>query len=997
MPTELYFLGAGKPLYGDRPAALKNLVNNTRALDWQLDSFSDAVEEKNIFFLGGYQVDEVLELYPHLNFSISPSWQSRSAFDTLLGAPLSGDSAYITYSDTLFGKNFIDNLPIDEADVVVVIDSLWKERYRDRTSEDIEEAETLFFQNEEVEFTGLLYLSKQGLEILKEAQQDESKKSIGESFQDFFGLLERTGIDIRYVDVRGDWAEFNSTEDITNFILGTKAETLSRLENIVTLSHIGAQVIFTVEEWVSSPMDLISKIQEKFGDTKLVVRSSSTSEDNWSTSNAGGFESVLDVPSNDDSEISSSIEAVVNSYGASVKKTDQILIQEFLQNAAMAGVVFTCSIENGAPYYRFNFDDSSKSTESVTAGTKADLRTVIVNKEKSELISSFEPSLTRVMAAIKEIEELLTFDKLDIEFAVDTAERVHIFQVRPIVVNHESYDIDPIKISDSLHKSVDRFLDLQVQLPQICGARTIFANMPDWNPAEIVGVRPKPLAFSLYQYLVTNDIWALQRSEFGYKDVSPSPLISSFCGQPYVDVRSTLNSFLPALLKKDSSHRIVNAYIQILDNNRHFHDKIEFDVAFTVWVPSFDRLAKNRLSPFGVLDEDIVQLGKELRKITKNALSRLERDVEPVSELEDRRSLILASDARQIDKAFFLLNDCKKFGTLPFAHAARGGFVAKVLLDSLVDDGFISRERVLEFMSSFDTVAGQFEIDKRKFLKGEIQRDDLIDNYGHLRPGTYEIAAEAYWEKPEIYILPSDKGLAPSDELEDFDFNEGEIKGIKILLEKLGSDLSSSDFIEYAIRATQERELVKFQFTKNLSAALDLISEFAALNGISKDDSSYFTYSDIEALKLNTLDLEVLRLNIAERKNAHKLTKVIDLPSLIASKDDFFCFERHGMLPNFIGVDSVVADVADIRNKDVELSGKIVVISQADPGYDWLFGHDISGLVTQYGGANSHMAIRSAEIGLPAAIGVGEKLYEQLIQAERLELDCLGHRIRVVS
>ena len=326
MPTELYFLGAGKPLYGDRPAALKNLVNNTRALDWQLDSFSDAVEEKNIFFLGGYQVDEVLELYPHLNFSISPSWQSRSAFDTLLGAPLSGDSAYITYSDTLFGKNFIDNLPIDEADVVVVIDSLWKERYRDRTSEDIEEAETLFFQNEEVEFTGLLYLSKQGLEILKEAQQDESKKSIGESFQDFFGLLERTGIDIRYVDVRGDWAEFNSTEDITNFILGTKAETLSRLENIVTLSHIGAQVIFTVEEWVSSPTDLISKIQEKFGDTKLVVRSSSTSEDNWSTSNAGGFESVLDVPSNDDSEISSSIEAVVNSYGASVKKTDQILI-----------------------------------------------------------------------------------------------------------------------------------------------------------------------------------------------------------------------------------------------------------------------------------------------------------------------------------------------------------------------------------------------------------------------------------------------------------------------------------------------------------------------------------------------------------------------------------------------------------------------------------------------------------------------------------------------
>ena len=74
-----------------------------------------------------------------------------------------------------------------------------------------------------------------------------------------------------------------------------------------------------------------------------------------------------------------------------------------------------------------------------------------------------------------------------------------------------------------------------------------------------------------------------------------------------------------------------------------------------------------------------------------------------------------------------------------------------------------------------------------------------------------------------------------------------------------------------------------------------------------------------------------------------------------------------------------------------------MIISQADPGYDWLFSHNIAGLITQYGGANSHMAIRSAEIGLPAAIGVGEKLYEEISQASRLELDCLGQRIRVIS
>ena len=73
-----------------------------------------------------------------------------------------------------------------------------------------------------------------------------------------------------------------------------------------------------------------------------------------------------------------------------------------------------------------------------------------------------------------------------------------------------------------------------------------------------------------------------------------------------------------------------------------------------------------------------------------------------------------------------------------------------------------------------------------------------------------------------------------------------------------------------------------------------------------------------------------------------------------------------------------------------------MLIPQADPGYDWLFGCNIGGLITQYGGANSHMAIRAAEIGLPAAIGVGDKLYDKLSKAQSLELDCANQTIREV-
>ena len=53
----------------------------------------------------------------------------------------------------------------------------------------------------------------------------------------------------------------------------------------------------------------------------------------------------------------------------------------------------------------------------------------------------------------------------------------------------------------------------------------------------------------------------------------------------------------------------------------------------------------------------------------------------------------------------------------------------------------------------------------------------------------------------------------------------------------------------------------------------------------------------------------------------------------------------------------------------MNLGNKVVFINSADPGYDWIFTKKILALVTKYGGANSHMAIRANELGIPAVIG----------------------------
>ena len=81
--------------------------------------------------------------------------------------------------------------------------------------------------------------------------------------------------------------------------------------------------------------------------------------------------------------------------------------------------------------------------------------------------------------------------------------------------------------------------------------------MSDWNPAEMIGDKPDPLAISLYSELITDRIWSIQRKNYGYKNVIPNQLMFSFAGSPYIDLRTDLNSFLPENLSKKIENIIV--------------------------------------------------------------------------------------------------------------------------------------------------------------------------------------------------------------------------------------------------------------------------------------------------------------------------------------------------------------------------------------------------------------------------------------------------------
>ena len=102
--------------------------------------------------------------------------------------------------------------------------------------------------------------------------------------------------------------------------------------------------------------------------------------------------------------------------------------------------------------------------------------------------------------------------------------------------------------------------------------------------------------------------------------------------------------------------------------------------------------------------------------------------------------------------------------------------------------------------------------------------------------------------------------------------------------------------------------------------------------------------------------------------------------------------------PNFITNKKVTSACLQIftGRKPPDLSGKIILIENADPGFDWIFAHPIKGLITKYGGVNSHMAIRCAEFGIPAAIGCGEQRFEILTKADHIMLDCSASVIQTL-
>ena len=784
--------------------------------------------------------------------------------------------------------------------------------------------------------------------------------------------------------------------DVSNLSLhtpvqfGTKSETLSRLEGRLVHGRVLPQIVTSVGRWKNLPSVLIEEAKNRgWLKIPLIVRSSARSEDSSVESQAGKFVSVANVMG--EQALRDAIETVIASFEGQ-NEDDQVFLQPLLNSVKLSGVAFTREPATGSTHYVINYDDHSGSTSSVTSGSTNNVRTYYYFKGGN---TDPQPEMAPVLRVLQELEVLFANDRLDVEFAITQQNELYVLQVRPLILRADSR-LDHHTHNELLKHIHRRIKEVSKPHPYLYGDRTVFGVMPDWNPAEIIGVRPRPLALSLYKELVTDSIWAYQRDNYGYKNLRSFPLLYSFFGLPYIDVRVSFNSFIPADVSPELSNKLANYYINRLLTYPNYHDKVEFEIIYSCYTLDLhERMDSLRGHEF--TDSEITDFSEALRVLTNNIIREdsglWRKDAEKIKELEARLDTIRSSDLDIVSKIYWLIEDCKRYGTLPFAGLARAGFIAVQLLKSLVNVGVMTQREYDCFMNSLDTVSSRMSEDFNRLAP-----DAFLQEYGHLRPGTYDILSPRYDEEPERYFDWNHK-----PETESLDCGEGfaltlpQLRQIEELLKKHQLEhnvLGMFDFIKGAIEG---REYSKFVFTKSLSEILKLMGQLAEEHGFTREQVSFSDVAIIKKLFGTGDDPRfVLGQSISDGESAYALTTNLCLPPLITQPDEVFSFELPQSEPNYVTLKKSTGPVACLPASHESLHGAILFIPSADPGFDWIFSHGIAGFVTMYGGVNSHMAIRAGELGIPAVIGAGETLFNKWSSTKSLELDCANRLVRIL-
>ncbi len=764
--------------------------------------------------------------------------------------------------------------------------------------------------------------------------------------------------------------------------LNSKAKSLTKFN--LKNATIPKLKIFKASEFTKNPQKIIFNIQRNFsGD--IAIRSSASDEDTEKKSSAGKYKSFLNINTKNQPKVKECIKKVIASYKSKNSK-NIFFVQEMVKDIKSSGVVLTYRLENYMPCLNINYFDGKDSSR-VTSGNKGSKNLIYIENKRYKISKKF----LKLQKAINEIKNATHKKNLDIEFAINKTNKVFILQIRTLNIPKTYYN-SKINIDEIYKKLGKKIIKLKKKHYSLFGKTTHFGVMPDWNPAEIIGIKPKPLALSMYRELVTDHVWSENRKIYGYHDLSQFHLMTTFFGTPFIDVRIDFNSWIPKKLDNKISEKLVNYYLMKFKKKQYLHDKIEFEIIFSCLTLSTEKKL-NEILIKNFNKHEIKDIYYQLKQINIIAYKQMFEDIKKIEDLKKKQILVDQSNLYYTDKIYWLIEDCKKLGTLPFAGLARCGFIATEILNSFVEQKILTEDQKIKFLSNIKTITFQMKDDIRKGKK------KFLKKYGHLRPGTYEITSKNYEENFNNYFNFRNK--IKKNKIQKFRFNNDQKNKIKKFLNKNKIYKNFDHLISFITKAIQYREYSKFVFTKSIDLVFKNLKAFGKKYNVNVEELSYLKINEILDLHFNLSydsPIKELKKNINFNKQEYLKNKAIFLPDVITSEQDLYLINVEESKVNFISNKNIISNLKEFKKtKDKEDLNYVICIENADPGYDFLFSKNIKGLITKYGGQNSHMAIRCAELNLPALIGVGENLYNQILNSKTIKIDCELKKIELIN